>query len=60
MLLKLVEAMRKTAEAQTVAVPQRTGSSRLINQITEVDGEEEEEEAEDDENELFYGIFDEL
>ena len=52
--------MRKTAEAQTVAVPRRTRSSRLINQITEVDGEEEEEEAEDDEDELFYGIFNEL
>ena len=59
-LRQLVEAMRKTAEAQTVAVPRRTRSSRLINQITEVDGEEEEEEAEDDENELFYGIFNEL
>ena len=52
--------MRKTAEAQTVAVPRRTRSSRLINQITEVEGDEEEEEAEDDEDGLFYGIFNEF
>ena len=51
--------MRKTAEAQTVAVPRRTRSSRLINQITEVEGDEE-EEVEDDEDGLFYGIFNEF
>ena len=59
-LRRLVEAMRKTAEAQTVAVPCRTRTLRIIHQITQVDGKEEEEEEEDDEDKLFHGIFNEL